>query len=127
MRPYTADGTSTQIQGLDSFPKDERPTNSQVDVVHLAWDVMVGLGTLLVGDELGRPLNVWDFRMPEVVPPAERPRTIAVIGTSMNAGTTTMAATTIQIAKIDGLKTRIQFLIDVKLQGSKAEKSTILP
>ncbi len=42
-----AEGTATQIQGLDSFPKDERPTNSQVDVVHLAWDVMVGLGTML--------------------------------------------------------------------------------
>jgi cytochrome d ubiquinol oxidase subunit I len=42
-----ADGTSTVIQGLDSFPKGERPTNGEVDVVHLAWDVMVGLGTLL--------------------------------------------------------------------------------
>jgi cytochrome d ubiquinol oxidase subunit I len=40
-------GTSTQIQGLDSFPKGERPTNAEVNVVHLAWDVMVGLGTLL--------------------------------------------------------------------------------
>jgi cytochrome d ubiquinol oxidase subunit I len=42
-----SEGTSTQIQGLDSFPKDSRPTNAEVDVVHLAWDVMVGLGTLL--------------------------------------------------------------------------------
>ena len=50
-----ADGTSTQIQGLDSFPKDERPTNSQVDVVHLAWDVMVGLGTFLF------LLSLWYF------------------------------------------------------------------
>src|SRR3954451_15749441 len=50
-----ADGTSTQIQGLDSFPEDERPTNSQVDVVHLAWDVMVGLGTFLF------LLSVWFF------------------------------------------------------------------
>ena len=50
-----ADGTSTVIQGLDSFPKDERPTNSQVDVVHLAWDVMVGLGTLLF------LLSLWYF------------------------------------------------------------------
>ncbi len=41
------EGTSTQIQGLDSFPQDTRPTNAEVDVVHLAWDVMVGLGTLL--------------------------------------------------------------------------------
>jgi len=48
-----ADGTSTQIQGLDSFPKGSRPTNSEVDVVHLAWDVMIGLGTLLA------LLSVW--------------------------------------------------------------------
>jgi cytochrome d ubiquinol oxidase subunit I len=40
-------GTSTQIQGLDSFPQSSRPTNAEVDVVHLAWDVMVGLATLL--------------------------------------------------------------------------------
>ena len=29
------------------MPADERPTISQVNTVHLAWDVMVGLGTLL--------------------------------------------------------------------------------
>lgn len=40
-------GRSTVIQGLDSVPADTRPTISDVDVVHLAWDVMVGLGTLL--------------------------------------------------------------------------------
>ncbi|HKY66059.1 MAG TPA: cytochrome ubiquinol oxidase subunit I [Acidimicrobiales bacterium] len=40
-------GTSTEIQGLDSFPADERPTTRQVNTVHLAWDVMVGLGTAL--------------------------------------------------------------------------------
>jgi cytochrome bd ubiquinol oxidase subunit I len=40
-------GTSTTVRGLDSFPADERPTTRQVNVVHLAWDVMVGLGTLL--------------------------------------------------------------------------------
>jgi cytochrome d ubiquinol oxidase subunit I len=42
-----SEGTSTVIQGLDSFPKNSRPTNRQVDVVHLAWDVMIGVGTLL--------------------------------------------------------------------------------
>jgi cytochrome d ubiquinol oxidase subunit I len=42
-----SEGTSTVIEGLDSFPEDERPTNRQVTIVHLAWDVMVGLGTLL--------------------------------------------------------------------------------
>jgi cytochrome d ubiquinol oxidase subunit I len=40
-------GTSTVVQGLDSVPADERPTTAEVNVVHLAWDVMVGLGTLL--------------------------------------------------------------------------------
>jgi cytochrome bd ubiquinol oxidase subunit I len=40
-------GTSTVVQGLDTVPEDERPTISQVNTVHLAWDVMVGLGTLL--------------------------------------------------------------------------------
>lgn len=42
-----SEGTSTVIQGLDAFPEDERPTNAEVNVVHLAWDVMVGLGTFL--------------------------------------------------------------------------------
>ena len=42
-----ADGTSTVIQGLNSFPADERPTTRQVNTVHLAWDVMVLFGTAL--------------------------------------------------------------------------------
>jgi cytochrome d ubiquinol oxidase subunit I len=42
-----SEGTSTVVQGLDTVPADERPTLSQVNTVHLAWDVMVGLGTLL--------------------------------------------------------------------------------
>jgi cytochrome bd ubiquinol oxidase subunit I len=50
-----ADGTSTVMQGLDSFPEGSRPTNAQVDVVHLAWDVMVGLGTFLF------LLSLWFF------------------------------------------------------------------
>ena len=40
-------GSSTTVQGLNEFPADERPTTRQVNVVHLAWDVMIGLGTLL--------------------------------------------------------------------------------
>jgi cytochrome bd ubiquinol oxidase subunit I len=40
-------GTATVVQGLDAFPEDERPTIRQVNIVHLAWDVMVGLGTML--------------------------------------------------------------------------------
>ena len=42
-----SEGTSTVIEGLDSVPADQRPTDGQVNTVHLAWDVMVGLGTLL--------------------------------------------------------------------------------
>jgi cytochrome d ubiquinol oxidase subunit I len=41
-------GTATVVQGLDTVPSDERPTNAQVNTVHLAWDVMIGLGTLLL-------------------------------------------------------------------------------
>jgi cytochrome bd ubiquinol oxidase subunit I len=41
-------GTATVIKGLDSFPTGERPTIRQVNIVHLAWDAMVGLGTLLL-------------------------------------------------------------------------------
>jgi len=40
-------GTSTAIQGLDETPAEDRPTNSNVNVTHLAWDLMIGLGTLL--------------------------------------------------------------------------------
>ena len=40
-------GTSTVIQGLDSYPQSSRPTNSEVNIVHLGWDVMIGIGTLL--------------------------------------------------------------------------------
>jgi cytochrome bd ubiquinol oxidase subunit I len=40
-------GTATVVRGLDSFPADERPSEREVNTVHLAWDVMVGLGTLL--------------------------------------------------------------------------------
>src|SRR5262245_55384548 len=40
-------GRSTVVQGLNSVPADTRPTTSEVNVVHLAWDIMVGLGTLL--------------------------------------------------------------------------------
>ncbi|MGQ0574044.1 MAG: DUF1611 domain-containing protein [Pseudonocardia sp.] len=43
----------------------------------------------LVGDAHGRPLNVADFGLPAVPARDERPRTVAVIGTSMNSGKTT--------------------------------------
>jgi cytochrome d ubiquinol oxidase subunit I len=56
-----SEGTSTKIKGLDSFPEDERPTTSEVNTVHLAWDVMVGLGTLLTLLSLWWGLS-WLFR-----------------------------------------------------------------
>lgn len=43
----------------------------------------------LIGDDRGRPINVADFRLPWVQLPAERPRTVAIMGTSMNSGKTT--------------------------------------
>ena len=40
-------GKNTVVQGLNAFPADDEPTVSEVNTVHLAWDVMVGIGTLL--------------------------------------------------------------------------------
>jgi cytochrome bd ubiquinol oxidase subunit I len=54
-------GTATVVQGLDSFPADERPTTREVNTVHLAWDVMVGLATLLLLLSLWYWLS-WIFR-----------------------------------------------------------------
>ncbi len=42
-----ATGTSTVVQGLDTVSTGDRPSVGDVNVVHLGWDVMVGLGTLL--------------------------------------------------------------------------------
>jgi len=40
-------GKSTVVQGLDEVPETDRPSTHEVNVVHLAWDIMVGVGTLL--------------------------------------------------------------------------------
>jgi cytochrome d ubiquinol oxidase subunit I len=48
-----SEGTATVIEGLDAFPDDSTPTVRQVNVVHIAWDVMLGLGTVLL------LLSVW--------------------------------------------------------------------
>ena len=40
-------GRATVVQGLNTVPADQRPTVPEVNTVHLGWDVMVGLGTLL--------------------------------------------------------------------------------
>lgn len=56
-----SDGTATVIQGLDTVPPDQRPTTAEVNVVHLAWDIMIGLGTLLLLLSLWYAL-CWLFR-----------------------------------------------------------------
>jgi cytochrome d ubiquinol oxidase subunit I len=40
-------GRATVVQGLDSVPAADAPTVREVNIVHLGWDVMVGIGTLL--------------------------------------------------------------------------------
>jgi cytochrome d ubiquinol oxidase subunit I len=40
-------GKGTVVQGRNAFPEDEQPTVRQANTVHLAWDVMVGLGTFM--------------------------------------------------------------------------------
>ncbi len=42
-----ATGTSTVVMGLNAIPAQNRPPTAMVNVTHLAWDVMIGLGTLL--------------------------------------------------------------------------------
>ncbi|WP_210506496.1 DUF1611 domain-containing protein [Naasia sp. SYSU D00057] len=59
---------------------------SRSQAVRAATDI---LPAGLLGDERGRPLNVKDFALPTVLPARDRPRTVAVIGTSMNSGKTT--------------------------------------
>ena len=41
------DGTATVVQGLDADSRRRATHPREVNTVHLAWDVMVGLGTLL--------------------------------------------------------------------------------
>lgn len=43
----------------------------------------------LIGDDRGQPINIADFALSPVTPARPRPRTIGVIGTSMNSGKTT--------------------------------------
>ena len=40
-------GKNTVVQGRNAFPTSSEPTINEVNVVHLAWDVMVGIATLL--------------------------------------------------------------------------------
>jgi cytochrome d ubiquinol oxidase subunit I len=56
-----ATGKNTVVQGLEAVPVDERPTVAEVNTVHLAWDVMVGIATLLLLLSLWYAV-VWLFR-----------------------------------------------------------------
>ena len=40
-------GRATVVQGLDSVPAADAPTIREANIVHLGWDVMVGIGSLL--------------------------------------------------------------------------------
>jgi cytochrome bd ubiquinol oxidase subunit I len=40
-------GKNTVVQGRNAFPVNNEPSVNQANAVHLAWDVMVGLATLL--------------------------------------------------------------------------------
>ena len=50
----------------------------------------------LVGDAEGRPINLADWALGSPVPVQRRPLTVAVVGTSMNAGKTTAAASLVR-------------------------------
>ena len=54
-------GTATVIEGLNTVAPGDRPTTPQVNIVHLAWDVMVGVGTLLLLLSLWYAV-AWAFR-----------------------------------------------------------------
>ncbi len=54
-------GKNTVVQGLGAFPDDERPDLREVNAVHLAWDLMVGIGTALFLLSLWYALS-WLFR-----------------------------------------------------------------
>jgi cytochrome d ubiquinol oxidase subunit I len=56
----------TEIQGLDAVPADERPADRLVNTVHLAFQVMVGIGTALLGLAAWGGLSWWRRRrLPE--------------------------------------------------------------
>lgn len=50
----------------------------------------------LIGDRNGRVINLADHALPSLPPPAQRPFTVAVVGTSMNAGKTETVTHTIR-------------------------------
>jgi cytochrome d ubiquinol oxidase subunit I len=40
-------GRDTVVTGLDSVSSEDRPSTAAVNVIHLAWDTMIGMGTAL--------------------------------------------------------------------------------
>jgi cytochrome d ubiquinol oxidase subunit I len=46
-------GKNTVVQGLNTVPVQNQPTIIEVNMVHLGWDIMVGLGTFMA------LLSVW--------------------------------------------------------------------
>jgi cytochrome d ubiquinol oxidase subunit I len=53
---------STRIQGLDAIPAELRPSDRQVTIVHLSFDVMVGIGTALLALSAWYALAWWRRR-----------------------------------------------------------------
>jgi cytochrome d ubiquinol oxidase subunit I len=57
-----ADGTSTVVTGLNSVPASDRPSLGAINTMHLAWDFMIGAGTLLTGLALWYAILMWRRR-----------------------------------------------------------------
>jgi cytochrome d ubiquinol oxidase subunit I len=55
-------GRDTVVPGLDSVRADERPSTAAVNVIHLAWDLMIGMGTLMVLLAVWFALIMWRRR-----------------------------------------------------------------
>jgi cytochrome d ubiquinol oxidase subunit I len=55
-------GRDTVVTGLDSVPPEDRPSRAAVNVIHLAWDTMIGMGTLMVLLALWFGLLMWRRR-----------------------------------------------------------------
>lgn len=58
----------------------------------------------LLADQQGRRINMIEWSLPEQATPGYTPKTVAVLGTMMNAGKTTCAANLVRGCKNSGLK-----------------------
>lgn len=54
-------GKNTVVQGRNAFPANTEPTIAETNIVHLGWDIMVGIATLLFLFALWY-FAVWIFR-----------------------------------------------------------------